>query len=231
MRVADVSHIACDSCPLRLVRWHSNSALLTFFPTFDPASNIKSCATSFNIPGMDAWCPMYLQAVSQLTNYYNQIALEAAIQQDLGLPNAIYLDAVDVGGLIRTGVELFPTPLWPVNGSSGHPPVSQHNTTGYAYVDTLLYWSVRQACKAGSEAPPPAQCTAALALLEQRRAAHPLLTWNDPTHGRLVAWPNITATGSMGATVAASHGVQVDEAVERAQGEARVQLARAGGHK
>lgn len=209
-------------CPLR-----SNSALLTFFPSFNTAGNIKSCATSFNIPGMDAWCPMYLQAVSQLTNYYNQIALETAIQQDLGLPNAIYLDAVDVGGLIRTGVQLFPEPLWPVNGSTGHPPVSQHNTTGYAYVDTLLLWSVRQACKPGAGAPSPANCAAATSLLEQRRAAHPLLTWDDATYGRLVAWPNVTITATAAPPVASRRYAGAPAAqLERAEAEEMVRRAR-----
>lgn len=49
------------------------------------------------------WCPLHLQDVSQLTNYYNQFILDTASNKSYAFPNAIYLDAVATGGLIRTG--------------------------------------------------------------------------------------------------------------------------------
>lgn len=149
----------------------------------------KKCAALFHIPGMDSWCPMTLQAAAQLENYYNQIALDAVITQGLHLPNAIYINAVDLGGTIRTGTAVFG-----VDAEWLHPaPVSDdHATTGFAYVDTFILYNVRRICQASS--PAPVACASLIATLEKRRTAYPLLTWADPTHGRLVGWPaNSTA--------------------------------------
>lgn len=73
---------------------------------FDPTSvmtNRKACAAVLNIPNATLWCPSHINDYGQLANYYSQIALDAVMTQNLGLPNAIYIAAVDVGGLIRTG--------------------------------------------------------------------------------------------------------------------------------
>ena len=56
---------------------------------------------------------------------------------------------------------------------------------GFAYVDTLVLWSVRQACKRQHAA----GCDAAEAMLVQRRAQHPVLRWDDPANGRHSKWP------------------------------------------
>lgn len=159
------------------------SVLIHFLPFIDKSKNEATCAAGYNIPNMTSWCPAYLQASSQLTNYYMaQIGLETAIQYDLGLPNAIYLDAVDRGGLVRTGTELFPEP-----GTGGNPPPSTHKTTGYAYVDTVLYYNVREACK--SAAANDAACDSLLALLASRRKMNPYQRWDNPAAGRLSTFP------------------------------------------
>jgi len=76
--------------------------------TFSVTGNRKDCASQFTgIPDFDKWCPGSLLHVGQLTNYYKQIAIEAALQHGWGFPNAFYMDAVDVGGKLRTG----PKPL------------------------------------------------------------------------------------------------------------------------
>ena len=41
--------------------------------------------------------------ISLLGNYYYQLSFEYAIQNELDFPNAIYLNAIDKNGLIRTG--------------------------------------------------------------------------------------------------------------------------------
>ena len=56
------------------------------------------------------WCPATLIESSQIINYYNQIVLADAIKGNWTLPNAIYLDALDVGGVIRTGAKALSTP-------------------------------------------------------------------------------------------------------------------------
>lgn len=184
-------------------------ALITFVPEIDKLKNEQACAASYGIPNMTTWCPSYLQASSQLFNYYTQVgsrmglcssmplvvsprelnwlvplqvSLETATQYNFTMPNAIYLDAVDYGGLIRTGTELFPTP-----GTTGDPPPSTHNTTGYAYVDTLLYFNVRRACDVG--AAPSSSCTTLLSALADRRARNPYLRWDNSPHGRCADWP------------------------------------------
>lgn len=70
---------------------------------------------------MEKWCPksiylflfvFFLQPfffsqdlfeISLLGNYYYQLSFEYAIQNELDFPNAIYLNAIDKNGLIRTG--------------------------------------------------------------------------------------------------------------------------------
>lgn len=73
---------------------------------------------------MTAWCPLHLQDISQLDNYYRQLVLEKSFTLGYDFPNAIYLDAVDVNGTIRTGTALF---------GYGITESSNHTITGYAY--------------------------------------------------------------------------------------------------
>lgn len=143
----------------------------------------KSCASSFHIPNMTDWCPGLLVEVEQLRSYYLQIAMEAvaaAEDGDLGFPGAIYLDAVDTEGTIRTGT----LPLSESVGYAGDP----SGSTGYAMVDTMLLHNVRKACKQ-SGVVSNADCQALEKILQARRAQNPLKRWDDPEHGRLAAWP------------------------------------------
>lgn len=155
-------------------------AALIHFSPFGQKAAAAACAKAFHIPGMDDWCPMTLQQASQLGNYYNQIALDAVITKSLHLPNAIYINAVDVGGLIRTGTAWFDGP---------HDGDDPHATTGFAYADTFVLYNVRRVC----DEAPHVSCQRLLSLLQRRRAQHPLLTWSDPAHGRLVGWPNASS--------------------------------------
>jgi hypothetical protein len=79
------------------------AAKIEFLP--GATSGIKDCAMAFHIPGMTQWCPERLLDVSQLTNYYKQNTLDAAYAAGFEFPNAIYIDAVTPGGLIRTGTQ------------------------------------------------------------------------------------------------------------------------------
>eukprot|EP01094_Clydonella_sp_ATCC50884_P030245 TRINITY_DN9800_c0_g1_i1.p1 TRINITY_DN9800_c0_g1~~TRINITY_DN9800_c0_g1_i1.p1 ORF type:complete len:506 (+),score=156.98 TRINITY_DN9800_c0_g1_i1:84-1520(+) len=157
---------------------------------FDPlrkSAHEKKCAETFNIPGLTSWCPLHLQDISQLTNFYNQRVLDFAINASLHLPNAIYLDALDQGGVIRTGTAL-----------TGYPSAfdSSHEQSAFAYVDTLLLYNVRAACAAGN--PPAADCEALTALFTARRALYPYENWDDPEHGRLSDWPSFNVSAVIG---------------------------------
>lgn len=77
-------------------------------------SNIPACAAEFHIPGMNQWCPESLLDVGQLTAYYKQLTLDAAFDAGYEFPNAIYIDAVGPGGVIRTGTR----PLSSAEGST-----------------------------------------------------------------------------------------------------------------
>ena len=171
-------------------------AAYVYFVPFDKDDNRQKCAALMNIPNMTGFCPMYDQAAAQLANYYNQLVLDAAVEQNLGLPNAFYIDAVAEGGLIRTGVQLFPSGKMPAYPPA--PATGVHTTTGYAYADSILLWNVRQVCgmpadsEAARQALAPetsAACTQLEALLSARRARNPLQRWSDPTYGRLLDWP------------------------------------------
>ena len=86
----------------------SDAAKLNFISSdlLDVMKTRRDCASHFNIPNMSSWCPTRLMDVSQLSNYYAQLPIAAALSNDAwDLPNAIYLDAVDAGGTIRTGTK------------------------------------------------------------------------------------------------------------------------------
>jgi len=146
------------------------SFLATYLP-FDRDANIKKCAAVFGIPGMNNWCPPDLQDISQLTNYYNQLPLEASFVNQWDLPNAIYLDALDKDGTIRTGTKLFPG--------------MDHEVTTYAYVTTLLLRNLRKGCGTTKDG----ECGTLGSVLGQMRAQYPIQRWDDADHGRLTNWP------------------------------------------
>lgn len=92
-----------NSPPLETI---SDSTKLHFVSpeVLDVMGTRRDCASHFNIPNMTTWCPTRLIDVSQLSNYYAQLPIAAALTNNAwDLPNAIYIDAVDAGGTIRTG--------------------------------------------------------------------------------------------------------------------------------
>jgi len=150
-------------------------SFLSHYVDIDRDYWIKQCALSLHIPNMTDWCPPHLQDISQLTNYYNQLVLEAAFANQLDFPNAIYLDAVDQDGTIRVGTQLFPDST------------DQDTLTAkYAYVSNFLLYNLRKVCGSSTSS----QCVSLKTLLLANRAQYPLQIWNDPTHGRLVNWPS-----------------------------------------
>lgn len=132
------------------------------------------------------WCPETLLDLSNLENYYRQIYIENAIQQvklnptgTWGFPNAIYINAVDVDGTIRTGTQV----LWGANRNTVD---TVHQTTSYAYVDTFILYNVYIGCVNNVLT---ASCNLLKDTLEQRRAKHPLTRWDDTIYGRSSTWP------------------------------------------
>lgn len=165
------------------------AALLHYTPHLAPNASEK-CAALYKIPGLDYWCPETLMDISLLTNYYNQRILDIAYEQGFGFPNAIYLDALDNEGTIRTGTSLlFNSQKQPSNGSNGSN--GSHSTTSYAYVDTLALYNLQRACNQTKSQLHPSVCAELPPIINQRRLAHPVDTWNDPNHGRLVDWPKL----------------------------------------
>eukprot|EP01006_Ploeotia_vitrea_P058068 TRINITY_DN68733_c0_g1_i1.p1 TRINITY_DN68733_c0_g1~~TRINITY_DN68733_c0_g1_i1.p1 ORF type:complete len:479 (+),score=21.77 TRINITY_DN68733_c0_g1_i1:25-1461(+) len=168
-----------------------DAALIEYFPFIDKKKHIEHCAKGFNIPGLTNWCPKILLELSQLCEYYNQRTLEKAYQQvkagnySWGLPNAIYTDAVDVNGTVRTGLKI-------VTAEGEETSKNSHDLTRYAYVDTVLAVNVLLACQ-GHEG--SAQCSSLIKLLDARRAVYPLTLWEQPERGRHVVWPETEAGG------------------------------------
>ena len=131
------------------------AALLHYAPAAAARDNVSQhCAQLFSLPGLTEWCPPTLMDVSLMTNYYNQRILDAAITHGLDLPNAIYIDAVDVAGTIRTGTQLVPTVR--LQGGAGGKEegeqhgtgAGEHKTTAFAYVDTIALYNLQRACGA-----------------------------------------------------------------------------------
>jgi hypothetical protein len=157
------------------------AAAIKWLP-FDSRQTEK-CAAAFNLPGLN-WCPPTLLDVAQMENYYKQISLEEALlTPGWEFPNAIYINAIDWEGTIRTGTEV----LWGGTREGSDP---QHATTAYAYVDSMLLFNVRMACKDVTASTTTATvCSELEASLEARRAMHPATYWEDAVFGRELTWP------------------------------------------
>lgn len=161
-----------------------DAAKITFLPDVFGSHDkwAKDCAKSSEIPNMTS-CPETLMDWGLLANYYNQKVLDLIYSEGFSnfntdFPNAIYLDAVDLGGLIRTGTARI-TPL--------HRPVDHravgHATDGYAYAATLLAANVRRLCRQRDD------CSSIASQVEEERRKHPLSLWEDSDRGRLAGWP------------------------------------------
>ena len=145
-------------------------------------ADVMKCAEAFGIPGLD-WCPETLLDIANLENYYKQISLEEALwTPGWGFPNAIYLNALDWDGTIRTGNQN----LW-----GAHRGNSTQQNTSYAYADTLLLYNLKQVCDVSSHLynVNAENCVELRELLDERRAMHPKQLWMDAKYGRLVNWP------------------------------------------
>ncbi len=157
------------------------SAMIRFLPERSSQEDILKCAAAFNIPGM-MWCPQTLLDISNLENYYKQITLDEVYNGIGDYPNAIYINAVDYKGLIRTGTEV----LWGGNGN-GRSTNEEHKETGYAYVDSIIGYNINQICNKISTSH-ESNCAKMQYVIENRRQQFPIKLWNDSTYGRLVDW-------------------------------------------
>ena len=174
---------------------------------------LAECSALFQTPGVTAWCPRQLQAKGQWINYYYQIVFDFvsdtmrrdyAAKRALGfrLPNAIYIDAVDHDGTIRTGEQVF----WPPGHHGGTasdttgtaaaaaPASTSHGDARYSYLGTLLLSSTRWICSGqqpsrSGRKPDPVTCANITAMLEAHRAKYRTQRWHDPGHGRLANYP------------------------------------------
>jgi hypothetical protein len=161
-----------------------DATIITYFPwLFNVTHEQELCAAVFHVPGMTSWCPMHLQAMAQLENYYSQLAFENAVSHGYGIPNAIYINAVDYNGTIRTGYTLFGQHSYP----DGWVP-TPGGTNGYCYVATLMLVNQRRGCKVNPSSP---ACAALETTIVGLRKQNPLQRWHDPYHGRLANWPKV----------------------------------------
>lgn len=175
------------------VAYIEDVAKLTFLPDLFGSHKryVAECVRELEIPQMGGWCPMRLMDLSTIWNFYNQRTLEAAYTEgatnlDVDFPQTVYLDAIDVGGLIRTGTALI-NPLGVEEGAELAADSDEHATDGYAFAATLFGANVRRLCR--MQPSDQAECARLLDMAEAARARNPLKTWNDPVHGRLSNWP------------------------------------------
>merc|ERR1711871_144364 len=135
----------------------------------------EKCAAAFQIPEFERWCPPALLDISNLENYYKQLTLAQCLEKmpkGWSFPNAIYLNALDYGGKIRTGSEV----LWGKERSTANDSALQHSTTGYAYVDTIIAANIYQACNPVSHHEISDECAQMTETLQQRIAMNPVST-------------------------------------------------------
>jgi len=115
----------------------------------------------------------------------NQRVLEQAYNDPaFTLPNAIYIDAVDVEGGIRTGTEQI-HPLTKVKEDDST--TGGHGAARYAYVATFASANIKRLC--ASQPDKATVCKELLAQVEQERKKQPLTLWSDAAHGRSTQAP------------------------------------------
>lgn len=157
----------------------------------------------FRIPNMTDWCPQNLMSISLLAAYYNQLPFEQAILNNWELPNAIYLDVLDVDGTIRTGANF--------GLLSDSMLIIRHHDLRYSRTRTarsrrceirircncftrqLENWCVFFSLHVESHFPGCSKldsplCTSLAREFGAERAKYPMRRWNDVAHGRLVDW-------------------------------------------
>ena len=138
-----------------------------------PKGLMEKCAKIINIPNVTAWCPATLDEWERLRNFYSQVFLDRVVsptyQDSYSPPGAIYLDVVGTEGEIRTDSQAS-------------------DKRGFSYVDTLLLWNVRTACKGNIDGN---TCAAVDAALVERRKVFPMRRWEDAATGRHSTWPAV----------------------------------------
>ena len=164
-----------------------------FIQKFLPGKNREAnhkCVKAFNIPGFNK-CPETLLDIANLENYYKQITLEETYNNMIknegnwNFPNAIYINAVDFDGTIRTGLEV----LW---GKNRNPQDTEHATTSYAYADTLIAANLINSCThANISTNDKENCEKLMTTLNTRRSLYPSKFWDDKEYGRLSSWANV----------------------------------------
>jgi len=145
------------------------------------------CAKSYNIPGMESWCPNSLLDGSQLTSYYNQFlfekVLEAATNTSLsscGFPNGFYGDALDIDGTFRTGTQaLFGGPL--PKGAK-----NEHSLERYAYVYSVIFYNILIGCEHNIV---DGVCKEEFEKIQNKRRLFPFKLWEEISVGRRTDWP------------------------------------------
>jgi hypothetical protein len=143
---------------------------------------LAKCAALFKIPNITAFCPITLLDLGRFNNYYSQLTMELPVRsEDFDFPHAIYLDAVDVDGVIVTGAE---------TGKEGNDVGSDPIVQRYAYVDTLLLYNVQRACNTTTTNATAAECASMESTLQGRRSVYPLQAWYDNENGRVAGWPH-----------------------------------------
>lgn len=190
-------------------------SLLRYFGGWlvNATATAEACAALFHVPGMTGWCPMHLEGMDQLNNYYNQIPFQEVAQYAsnrlrewrsrrgdpsfvaapfaMAIPNAIYLDTLDANGTIRTGTEIFP-PSWGPPSAAASSSLSPPSLPRYAYADTVLLVNVMRACVGQSvtgSATLTTLCDSLTDDLVARWRRNPLQRWSDVEHGRHEVWP------------------------------------------
>uniref|UniRef100_A0A7S4UGV8 Phosphatidylinositol-specific phospholipase C X domain-containing protein n=1 Tax=Ditylum brightwellii TaxID=49249 RepID=A0A7S4UGV8_9STRA len=163
-----------------------------------PSSKDKGqriCDDAYKIPGFGGWCPMTLLDVSLLTNYYKQVTLEQArLEYAWDFPHAIYIDAVDFDGTIRTSGEL----PWE-RGQSYDPEEIKRYGAAWAIISRNLHVM----CDDVTDEKKKSQCNELMHTAEMGIQQHPAKRWDHPLKGRLSKWPE-------------SHSAESDTFMEKA---------------
>jgi hypothetical protein len=176
-----------------------------------------SCAHYINIPGVTHWCPENLLDISQLTSFYNQIAIEEAYRNSYISDGPYLIDGERSNATVsrnlskqrkqtQTSLAAFPNAFYldaldydgtirtgpqlldgTERGDMTNNHTLPHKAARYALVDTILAYNARIACRRRTTNSDG--CETLMDRIHVRRTRYTLKRWEEPALGRHVDWP------------------------------------------
>ncbi|KRX04826.1 PLC-like phosphodiesterase, TIM beta/alpha-barrel domain [Pseudocohnilembus persalinus] len=139
-----------------------------------------NCVLNFQIPA-NQFCPEILLDLGQWTNYYKQLTLDIALQNNYSLPNAVFVDQIDHEGTMRTGIN---------TGAINYNQQQNEQNARYSFSAAIIKANWNQYCLSNAlTAQQQFNCQIIQNYFQISFDKYPVYTFNNVQYGRLIDWP------------------------------------------